>query len=330
MSVVKKTLIVVMLVALTAATCWCSIGSTLETIPAELKHNLTRAAWARICPNGSISYSYTTLEGYNKKNIKNGFFITTKDCAGDVESLEVEGSAEGRSIFSLPDDKILIGTSLDPMLIVFDAKAQKHKILFRGDRRGMWLHQIFADANHAYIKLSAETNNFKDTNKIHKINLNTAKSASIEFNCRTQEQGYGGVQTVDPLGRIWFFSAYPVRYYWITPESGCAERSLGSISSGDIVSWIAFDDNIYYIVRTDDRSFKYYTKDGREQREYPHITNILPADLWKAKGTSIDSDLFVNLEGELFKCNSWLDPFFSELRPRSLARYAFSFAIMRQ
>lgn len=282
-----------------------TIGEAAIVSEDPIYHNLTRAGWAAPCPEGGISYGYTTLEGYNRSEIENQYLIINKRCDGEIITTKVGGSAEGRTIFQIDEHSLLIGSSLNPKLIRYEEVSGLYTEVSRERPAGMWIHQFFADGEYAYIKLSMPSANESLGKIIYKINLVSGEKKEIPFNCNNASNGYSGIQTVDTLGRIWVYAAYPVKYYWILPSSQCEPRIIDQNKDHKILSWLEWRGKSYYVTISPSGKFNYLPFGGKKAPAIlGHLSGVLPADLFKTKGNRIETNIFVDSTGHIYRCDN--------------------------
>lgn len=211
--------------------------------------DITRAAF--FIPNtkgdsGQIHFS--TLESFHvNKDIDRFLWVTHDMGARSTVGFPVEGSTEGRSFYYSSDLKgFVIGASLGPQLFLFDAVSNEISRLWRGPQVPAWIHQFTVIGDKAYLILSSALPSINGFEGVLEINLRNGTMRRVTPTWKAG-QTYGGVETVDPVGRIWFYRGYPFVRQWCIPGGGIQTREVQGMESWQVESWDLWKGHAYFL-----------------------------------------------------------------------------------
>lgn len=245
---------------------WTSAGKFTLVHDSPILQSLTRAALLHEGPDGRPAIYFSTLEHNKGKAALNMFQWVSLDPTSLAADPQIgEGSIEVRGYAYCPAlRRYVLGSSLGPQLFLFDPKNHRHldrvpatlrngrlRRLFGAPALGVWIHQLAVHGDDAYVLLSAPQSSESKLHGIIRVNLRSGRKETIPFP-DSPPQSYGGVQTVDPTGRIWFYQAYPFRLMWFDRDHGPRERNVSGLERWAIESWDVFNGEPY-LVLTDSR-----------------------------------------------------------------------------
>lgn len=155
---------------------------------------------------------------------------------------------------------------------MFDPEKSSIRPVYQGPGTGSWIHSLADSRDRAYAILSGPGRP-KGFDGILEIDLTTGQHQITGFDSGST-QVYGGVQTVDPTGRIWYYRAYPTQQMWIDVSGGMRPRRIKQYEDWNIVSWDSFR-GVNYLI--------FSNHDGAVTKK--------PANLWSLELLDIDQSL---------------------------------------
>ncbi len=214
-----------------------------------LKQDISRSAFFA---GGKIYYS--TMEDYNS-SIENDFqLIGFSETSSEFSQHLLKGSNEIRYTVNAGNaDSVILASSLDPKLLRFDSGTNQIETIFSIERASGWFHQIAYYDNFVYALLSHPNPVRPPYNGLLKINSRSGDYELLPFS-DASNQGYGGVQSVDPSGRIWYYRAYPFELFW-GEGSTQRKRELVGYPKWHIETWETFQGR-YFFLLTDGKRYK--------------------------------------------------------------------------
>lgn len=204
-----------------------------------VKHSLTRAAALHRDENG-IKILFSTHEGYHQGTDPDVTQLVIWDLKQrSAQKHEIAGSAELRSAaFWAEGKKWVFAGALDTALFLYDPALNRIERLSTRIPWGGWIHGLGIWGNTAAA--SASGVGIAQRNRgILRINLKTDSSKFFEFPQKFRETSheYSAVDTVDPSGRVWFYSVYPYRAGWLSRGGEFSDRELPFLPGWKVVSW---------------------------------------------------------------------------------------------
>lgn len=214
--------------------------------------NITRSAFFY---NNKIFFS--TLESYNRSIFEKdkSLLISHNLVDQNTTKSELFNSIEIRTYAFSKKHKFILGLSLDPQIILFDPDKNVFKKIFQGPTSGMWIHQMAIHNDNIYFIQSTIASIAKKYQGIVKIDLKNNHEEIIKFTTPHPE-GYGGVETIDSYGRIWFWRAYPLKLFWYKNGEGFSERKIINSDGWRVASWDTYNNEFYYLLFDENGNFK--------------------------------------------------------------------------
>jgi hypothetical protein len=222
----------------------------LEIVHASpIFQDITRVAFMHPMSEGHPLIHFSTLESYSRNPSGDQFlWISFDPISKKTESQIVPGSPEARAYaYSKTLNRYVLGTSLDPRLFLYDPEHRTLEPLFKGPRSNAFVHSLAVKDDYAYTILSTPASPIRGYNGILKVHLQTGKYQIISYSDQ-MAQGWGGVQTIDPTGRIWFYRAYPMRMMWVDDKKGMRDRSFPGFDGWTVESWDVWDGESYLLL----------------------------------------------------------------------------------
>jgi len=209
---------------------------------------ITRMAFMHQSPSERPSIHFSTLESYGRDPLSRFLLVAYEPASGHLTSQTVKGSPEARSYaYSTALNRYVLGTSLDPNLLLYDPDHRTVEPVFHGPHSNTWIHRLAVKDEYAYTILSTASSPIRGFGGILKVNLRTGQSEVIPYS-DSMEQGWGGVQTIDPTGRVWFYRAFPLRQMWYDAEHGMRNRMLPGYESWTVESWDVWDGDAWLVL----------------------------------------------------------------------------------
>jgi len=227
-----------------------SEGEFILVHPAPIFQDITRTAFLYQSAQGQISIHFSTLESYHRNPDGDRFlWVSYKPASGLLASHTVEGSIEARCYgYSETLKRYVLGTSLNPQIFLYDPENDTINVAYRGPTSTAYIHRLAVRDTYAYTILSNiagyDVAGFRG---ILQVDLATGTSEEIPFSDQMQ-QGWGGVQTVDPTGRVWFYRAFPFRQMWYDDRQGMRDRTLAGYESWTVESWDIWEGHTYVLL----------------------------------------------------------------------------------
>lgn len=214
------------------------MGTVEVAHPSPIFQDITRAAFLYTAPDGRASLHFSTLESHHRNPEGDQFLFSSYEPGSKrLKSQIVKGAPEARAYaFSKKLNRYLLGTSIDPWIFVYDPQRFTLEPLFQGPKSNAFIHRLAVKDDYVYTILSTPAAPIRGFDGIVKVHLETGKHQVIPFSDK-MEQGWGGVQTIDPTGRIWFYRAFPMRMMWHDAEGGMRERALPGYDGWTVESW---------------------------------------------------------------------------------------------
>jgi len=229
---------------------------TLNSLNFRVKENiLSQNLIRQPISDGRFIY-FSTLESYNTENFKenNTQLIKYDLFQSKVDTiLKVKGSSEVRSIILNNDGGLVLGTSLTPSLYSLNSSTNRLNKIY-SSQKGMWYHQITQYKDTIYLSLSEPHPHSNENFKILKIPIEGGKTEEINISMK-RIQGYSGIQTINPKGEIFFWTAYPFKLFKYNPwTKNLKERAFYNNNiRNTILTWDTINkQSIDVIVKSDD------------------------------------------------------------------------------
>lgn len=220
-------------------------GGVSEIVdPAPIRQDITRAAFLHQAKDSGDEVVFSTLQSYGRGN-KRFLLAEFTPSSGGIVTRVVLGSAEARS-YAYADSlgAYVLGTSLDPQLVVYDPATGETQTVFRGPRYTAWIHRLAVRDYYAFTVLSTSTRGVPRFSGILRVHLGSGRWNVIPFPT-SEGPGYGGVESVDPTGRVWLYRAYPYRALWYDSTSGFVERHIAGTEGWTVASWDTWQGHAY-------------------------------------------------------------------------------------
>lgn len=203
---------------------------------APMHQDITRAAFLVRAPDRADRIVFSTLEASGSGDRR--FLLAAYEPGTERTSIDtVPGSAEGRSFaYAESLGVYVLGTSLVPQLLTYDPATEAIRMVFRGPKHTAWIHRLAVQGSVAVTVLSTSTDGVPGFKGILRVDLRTGRSRVVPFPAGGAS-GYGGVETVDPTGRVWLYRAYPYRRLWYDSATGFRDRRLAGFEAWSVESW---------------------------------------------------------------------------------------------
>lgn len=268
-----------------------------------LKMDITRAAWVSTCDNGGFQFFVTTLEVFNRRGEQNKSKIINLDCKHQIKNHYLVGSAEGRFVVEDSNTRIWIFSGMLPALHVFNPEISQGAVLIKSlKNNGLWIHQA-AIAGHRLMFSFSRGDKPEDfiANDIYEVNLASHEMRRLLVNCRELERAkYSGIQKIDSLGRVWFFTGYPSRFWWYDIQtSTCSERPPTSVLPHLLVDRKKnrVENNSPSDAAVPVPLVQHTTPSRIDTREM-----FYPLDIFGARRVNIDPNLYIDRSGNAIRC----------------------------
>jgi hypothetical protein len=210
---------------------------------------ITRAAFM----SGSAVH-FSTLESYHRDPGGDRFVMYRYDLrTAKITSTSIAGSIEARtSAYSDAFGAYVQGTSLDPQIILYDADTQATRTVLSLPDIGAWLHGLATHGTHAFTIVSA-ARRIPAFDGILDVDLSSGRWSLLQFT-GTSNQTYGGVESIDPTGRIWYYRNPPHTQEWYEPGSGARGRQIPGYEGLPVQGWDEWNGRFYVEVGEADGS----------------------------------------------------------------------------
>lgn len=231
-------------------------GSVRADAPFVVAHaspiyqDITRIALLH--PGASPAIHFSTMESYHRNPDGDQFLLYAAPLATrGARAVRWPGSIEARSFAYWPAGRRhVLGASLATQILLYDPAARSIAHAFEGPRSSAWLHEIAVRGHEAFTILSAPTP-VPGFEGILVVNLRSGARRLIPFD-PMPSQGWGGVQTVDPTGRIWFWLAEPFTPKW-HDQRGMRVRAWTGYGDGwTVESWEEWAGKTYVVLTSRD------------------------------------------------------------------------------
>lgn len=204
-----------------------------------VKHSLTRAA-AMHSDGRNVKILFSTHEGYHQSSEPDVTQLVSWDVKREVaRKHELAGSAELRSAaYWAQGRKWVFAAALDTALYLYDPDLDRVEKLPAKIPWGGWIHGLGIHGNSLAASASGPGNKLANRG-ILRLDLQSGHAEFIEFPARFRDgsSDYSAVDTIDPSGRVWFYSAYPYRAGWLNSDGTFADRELPFLPGWKIISW---------------------------------------------------------------------------------------------
>lgn len=265
--------------------------------------SITRIAFMQKDSRATNSHNihFSTLESYHKNPDGDKTVVYKYNIeSGNLNSIHIPGSIEVRAqAFSRLTGKYVFGASLCPQIFLYNPLDQAVETVFSSSA-GAWIHEIAVKDNFAYTILSTPSSPIPGFEGILKIDIQTKEWEVIHFKDR-MEQNWGGVQSVDPTGRIWFWRGFgPSILKWYDAEHGIRERQISGYEGWTVKSWDVWGKDFYLILTTDESDMMKIqvdpitleikkNKPSSISEETKLFMSLMPVDLYHKDGELISS-----------------------------------------
>lgn len=284
----------------------------------EVVHNaLIYQGITRIAFMHSYNIHFSTLESYHKNPEGDKTVIYKYNIEdGNLSSIQIPGSIEVRSqAFSMMTGKYVFGASLCPQVFLYNPLDQTVETVFSSSK-GAWIHELAVKDNFAYTILSTQTSPIFGFEGILKIDILTREWEVILFKDK-MKQNWGGVQSVDPTGRIWFWRGLgPAIQKWYDAKHGMRKRHLPGYEDWTVKSWDIWGKDFYLILTTDENYMMKIQVDPVKleikkkplslppSEDVKLFMELMPVDLYHKDGEAISSIYYNPKTFKWYKINS--------------------------
>lgn len=219
--------------------------------------DITRISFLAPGSAGEPWIHFSTLESYHRNTDGDRFLLISSSLGSKNHvSQIIEGSTEGRSWgYSDSRESFVIGASLDPQILLFNPRTREIKSVFKGPSAGMWIHRLAVFGNCAYTIFSTPLPSVAGFEGIVKVDLESGQHEVIPFDS-PHPQGYGGVETVDPTGRLWFYRSFPLKKMWYDQHGGMRLRSLIGYETWTVEGWDVWKGQTYVLLTNSKGDYK--------------------------------------------------------------------------
>ena len=204
--------------------------------PSPVMQSITRTAFVHPPFSDRFNVYFSTLESYHRQPGEPDRFVFARyrPDLNEVSPVEVAGAIEARvSAFAPALGQYVLGTSLEPSLLLYDADRHATTRTYSFSRTGAWIHGLAVRGEHAYTILSSPTD---ASPSIVSVNLRSGAQTAIPV--PPSATGWAGVQTVDPTGRIWWFrNFHPTESMWFDVRGGARPRLIAGYEGWTPESW---------------------------------------------------------------------------------------------
>lgn len=214
---------------------------------APIFQDITRMAFLHQSQHELSSLHFSTLESYHRKPSGDTSLLVAHELdSNHTSTTTISRSIEARCYaYSKALSRYVLGTSLDPQLFLYDPESRGLKRIFSGLPSDGFIHGLAVGPTHAYTILSRAAK--KSGAGILKVNFQTGEAVTIPFS-DTMPQGWGGVQAIDPTGRVWFYRAYPLQVMWYDALGGMRPRALPGYEGWTVESWDTWKGHTYLLL----------------------------------------------------------------------------------
>lgn len=267
--------------------------------PAPILQDITRLSFLYEGKRGA-SITFSTLESYGRGPGPDRFLLVAHDLATRASTSRIgQYSSEARSYaYSSTLEGFVLGTSIDPQLLSFNPESGSLETIFRGPRSNAFIHALAVHDQYVYTILSSPSP-VRRFDGILKVNVISGDSDVLPCPSRNK-QGWGGVQTVDPSGRVWFYRAYPYELFWYD-NSGCSPRTLPDYAGWSVESWDIWRGQAYFLLSNQQRQLRCIPVDlttGRPLHRAPTspeevlFRTLVRVDLYRQDAPSVSNLYF--------------------------------------
>lgn len=267
--------------------------------PAPFARSVTRIAFL---DDGNIHFA--TLETHQGNAALNRTAIYRYSLESDeVESTVVARSFEVRSFAYSPlTGSYVIGTSGIPQILLYNAENQTTTLIFElPGSFNIWIHDLAVKDQYVYTIISASTivEGLEPFDGILKLDLVTGEFDIIPFDDQIA-QAWGGVESIDPSGRVWFWRDEPRTRSWYDTAFGTRPQQLDGFEAWDVAGWDAWGDDFFLVltqdgggvqkVRVDVESLVPRPYDGDAQpTDDAQFLRLIPLDAFHRSGPALSS-----------------------------------------
>lgn len=209
----------------------------LETVlEGPLLHSLTRLAALHHTAGGS-RLLFSTLEGYHLDSRDDQTQLVVWDIGSHGFTHHIQaGSAELRTGAYWPDgERWILAGALEPALFSYDEKRNVVEKLPAKLPWSGWIHGIGVSGEYAAVSTSG-LNISSSYRGIYKTSLRNNQQDFFAFSNEFVGP-YSAVDTIDPSGRVWFYTAYPYHAGWLEPSGKFIVRSIPGLPGWTALSW---------------------------------------------------------------------------------------------
>jgi len=178
------------------------------------------------------SLYFSTLEKYEYENSQGFLVEVSLDSFTVTNSLPFFRSVELRSICHEPtQDLTWLGASLYPQLYKFeDTSSPSHltKVVdFSPETEYGWTQQIGCGLDGTVWSISSQPKSHGISEWLVGYNSHTEEEHRVTLEPSMTTGSFGGVESVDPSGRVWFFRTFGDDYqpFWYSPSSKLVEKA---------------------------------------------------------------------------------------------------------
>jgi len=257
----------------------------------------------------SVNFLLSTLESYHQNPSGDQTQLISYTPESDVVKLKIiDKSSELRTAaYWKEGESWVFAGGLEPSLYTYKFKDQSvNKIKIDLPWSG-WIHGIGVYKNN--LAVSSSGSSVGPLNKgIYHLDLSTHKVTFTKFP-NNFDGMYSAVDTIDPSGRIWFYTAYPYKTGWLDNNGVITRRYIPNHPDWEVLSWDAWlGDQV--VVKNNKGEVKmldvenFLTFNILEQ--WDKGVDFIPVDLYHRWQPQSDIRLFFNKKEGMFTS---LDPF---------------------
>jgi hypothetical protein len=251
-------------------------------VKSPLRHSITRAS-VLDRERTSTNVLLSTLEGYHQNPSGDQTQLISYDLeSGSITVDFAYASAELRTAAYWNEGKRWIfAGGLEPSLYKYNSVSQTLNGVEVDFPWSGWIHGIGIYKDSLAVSSSGPSVRLGDKG-IYQLDLSTNKVIFKRYP-EYFDSDYSAVDTIDPSGRVWFYTAYPYNLGWLHSSGSMVRRYVPEHPDWEILSWDSWLGN-KIVVRGENEELKMLNVDNFTSLEvietWDKGVNFIPVDLF--------------------------------------------------
>jgi hypothetical protein len=273
----------------------------LEPLGAPLRQDISRTAFL-VANEDRCEVHFSTLESYHRGPGPDRFALHAFSTEGEsLGTTILNGSIEARShAFHGDSGLVVLGASLEAQLLMYDPARREAWPVFQERSFSSWVHALAVQGDTVLTIPSRHPS--APPSPLLRLDTRLGTLENVTLPAGTAS--YGGVDSVDSHGRVWFYRAFPFEQSWYHPSSGIQSRTLADRPGAVPDTWDHLGADFFVIFPLPGGAFEKVRIDPETLAELPPrpeheaFLKLLPLD-YHHKGDPVLGQIYIDPSGNV-------------------------------